>query len=709
MIENQICSLHNSDNISLELIENSHRSKQISNITNNNIKLDEMMDVASFEQFKKYYPKWFNVDNFIKRCQATTKSYFSFQLETFKSKYYILETRRFFALIIPRKYYDDGKIYYKLLIIDKRWNISEDIMYIGSSPRIPESEYNFTFESVEDAIKSYSTILSDYEIKKFDCDVTQIIAFQSGSDYIFEFDSLIKLRTAQNEINIVFDGFGNNGYAIYALSNKELNIKPASKQQNKELLKSISKYNKYLPKWARKSASITIEEIVDEWSSYDNFRITEHQFKDKLCSVVTLLNDEPDRLMFILPRLYTKTNTIEYLIISFNMHIPYVVNGLWYTSPIMSNIDQHNICFKTIQDALKAIKKDYPNSFIADVTMNCDMRQLTKHRTIKKDNKSEEQEMTFVFNINYNHREINFIHNGGDRYLSLNKEILEMLDYANKLVSRESKFKIINKQEVIEMAKTEYICTLEDADLFDDKSFKRMSREHEGKTYYVVLGKKKGSTSTSEQSYRYNKDEWDQNEAKAHCKEHDGTFITVTEENKRVTESKRLNENIIQSIINVIASVDENEVNIVKQIYEKVSSSDKTVDAMKDNLAYIESLIPDADMFINRDNTDTAVQEAFNLFNSITNVDENSKWLLANIIAVLGIHMRTASEIAGVCNKYKDRFSMFKSAEVAFTIVALEVAKKIFKVTLPNDCAKILIGLIVILLKDSLNLPSNPT
>jgi hypothetical protein len=259
--------------------------------------------------------------------------------------------------------------------------------------------------------------------------------------------------------------------------------------------------------------------------------------------------------------------------------------------------------------------------------------------------------------------------------------------------------------EVIEMAKTEYICTLEDADLFDDKSFKRMSREHEGKTYYVVLGKKKGSTSTSEQSYRYKKDEWDQNEAKAHCKEHDGTFITVTEENKRVTESKRLTENIIQSIINVIASVDEKEVNIVKQIYEKVSSSDKTVDAMKDNLAYIESLIPDADMFINRENTDIAVQEAFNLFNSITDVDENSKWLLANIIAVLGIHMRTASEIAGVCNKYKDRFAMFKSAEVAFTIVALEVAKKVFKVSLPNDCAKILIGLIVIILKDSLNLP----
>ena len=697
-------SLHNSDNISLELIENSHRSKQISNITNNNIKLDEMMDVASFEQFKKYYPKWFNVDNFIKRCQATTKSYFSFQLETFKSKYYILETRRFFALIIPRKYYDDGKIYYKVLIIDKRWNISEDIMYIGSSPRIPESEYNFTFESVEDAIKSYSTILSDYEIKKFDCDVTQIIAFQSGSDYIFEFDSLIKLRTPQNEINIVFDGFGNNGYAIYALSNKELNIKPASKQQNKELLKSISKYNKYLPKWARKSASITIEEIVDEWSSYDNFRITEHQFKDKLCSVVTLLNDEPDRLMFILPRLYTKTNTIEYLIISFNMHIPYVVNGLWYTSPIMSNIDQHNICFKTIQDALKAIKKDYPNSFIADVTMNCDMRQLTKHRTIKKDNKSEEQEMTFVFNINYNHREINFIHNGGDRYLSLNKEILEMLDYANKLVSRESKFKIINKQEVTEMAKTEYVCTLENPELFDDKSFRRTEREHEGKPYYVVIGKKKGSASTSEQSYRYKMDEWDEKEAKTHCKSHNGEFVTVTKENKGINISNaKLSENIIQSTINIVASIDEEEIAVIKQIKDKVLSSDKTEAALKDNLAFIVSLLPDSDTFYNKDVEDVAVQEAFALYNSITDVDENDKWLLANIVAVMASHMRNASEIAGACNKYKDRFKIFKSVDTAFTIVVFEVIKKIFKSPIPTDCAEILVGLAVILLKDVLN------
>lgn len=68
----------------------------------------------------------------------------------------------------------------------------------------------------------------------------------------------------------------------------------------------------------------------------------------------------------------------------------------------------------------------------------------------------------------------------------------------------------------------EHACRLRDPDDFKPDSFRRTTREHDGKEYAVIMGKLKGETAMTEQAYRYPKDEWSEAEARAHCKDHDG-------------------------------------------------------------------------------------------------------------------------------------------------------------------------------------------
>jgi len=71
---------------------------------------------------------------------------------------------------------------------------------------------------------------------------------------------------------------------------------------------------------------------------------------------------------------------------------------------------------------------------------------------------------------------------------------------------------------------SEHACRLRDPADFQDGSFRRTSREHEGKTYSVIMGKLKGETTMTDQAFRYPKDTWDTDEARSHCDDHDGTF-----------------------------------------------------------------------------------------------------------------------------------------------------------------------------------------
>ena len=70
----------------------------------------------------------------------------------------------------------------------------------------------------------------------------------------------------------------------------------------------------------------------------------------------------------------------------------------------------------------------------------------------------------------------------------------------------------------------EHACRLRDPGDFQEDSFRRDKREHEGKEYSIIMGRLKGETTMTEQSYRYDKGAWTAAQAGAHCKAHEGNF-----------------------------------------------------------------------------------------------------------------------------------------------------------------------------------------
>lgn len=80
----------------------------------------------------------------------------------------------------------------------------------------------------------------------------------------------------------------------------------------------------------------------------------------------------------------------------------------------------------------------------------------------------------------------------------------------------------------------EHACRLRDPGDFQSDSFRRVTREHDGKTYGVIMGKLAGETTMTEQAYRYPTAGWSESSAKAHCQDHDGRFEAAVEKRLRV-------------------------------------------------------------------------------------------------------------------------------------------------------------------------------
>ena len=70
----------------------------------------------------------------------------------------------------------------------------------------------------------------------------------------------------------------------------------------------------------------------------------------------------------------------------------------------------------------------------------------------------------------------------------------------------------------------EHSCRLREPGDFQPDSFRRITRKHDGKEYSVIVGKLTGDTAVTEQAYRYDKDTWAADDARAHCKDHGGSF-----------------------------------------------------------------------------------------------------------------------------------------------------------------------------------------
>jgi hypothetical protein len=70
----------------------------------------------------------------------------------------------------------------------------------------------------------------------------------------------------------------------------------------------------------------------------------------------------------------------------------------------------------------------------------------------------------------------------------------------------------------------EHACRLRDPGDFQEGSFKRVTREHEGKRYAVIMGRLVGEETLTEQAYRYPIKDWEEAEARKHCASHEGRF-----------------------------------------------------------------------------------------------------------------------------------------------------------------------------------------
>ncbi len=71
----------------------------------------------------------------------------------------------------------------------------------------------------------------------------------------------------------------------------------------------------------------------------------------------------------------------------------------------------------------------------------------------------------------------------------------------------------------------EHACRLRQPGQFKDDSFRRVTREHEGKKYGVIRGRLKSNDEWQDQAFRYPKDTWTESEARGHCKDHDGILF----------------------------------------------------------------------------------------------------------------------------------------------------------------------------------------
>lgn len=78
---------------------------------------------------------------------------------------------------------------------------------------------------------------------------------------------------------------------------------------------------------------------------------------------------------------------------------------------------------------------------------------------------------------------------------------------------------------------SEHACRLHEPGLYEEDSFRRIKRGD----LVLIIGKKKGQDTTEAQAYRYPVGDWEEAEARAHCKKAGGKFEPATEEDKAMS------------------------------------------------------------------------------------------------------------------------------------------------------------------------------
>lgn len=119
----------------------------------------------------------------------------------------------------------------------------------------------------------------------------------------------------------------------------------------------------------------------------------------------------------------------------------------------------------------------------------------------------------------------------------------------------------------------EHACRIKNPDGFQQDSFRRMERDHNGKKYAVIMAKPNGSDTMEDQAFRYNKDDWSAEEARTHCAMHNGTFegangkcvISIPREVKPVNIRREINK---VSIVEAARTI--KEVRVVRPVFEPI-------------------------------------------------------------------------------------------------------------------------------------------
>jgi len=86
--------------------------------------------------------------------------------------------------------------------------------------------------------------------------------------------------------------------------------------------------------------------------------------------------------------------------------------------------------------------------------------------------------------------------------------------------------------EITKPSEKNHVCTINTGDY---EKYRSAKRDHDGKPYTVRFGIKADGTS-EENEYFYGIEDWEASEAKAHCKDHDGTFEAATKPKQIITE-----------------------------------------------------------------------------------------------------------------------------------------------------------------------------
>lgn len=78
----------------------------------------------------------------------------------------------------------------------------------------------------------------------------------------------------------------------------------------------------------------------------------------------------------------------------------------------------------------------------------------------------------------------------------------------------------------------EHACRLKEPSLFQPNSFRRMTRNHQGRDYSVIMGKLKGEDAMTDQAFRYPKTGWTADQARSHCSSHNGASFAAAASGK---------------------------------------------------------------------------------------------------------------------------------------------------------------------------------